>query len=317
MNFGDKLSGPDAALRTFAACRLAKLLAYVIPDMDALPPQVSDRLPIEVVAQDGVDISPYVRDPGIVARLLGYRGEIAFEVAPRRNAPSPILLCLFPRIQEGHEAVARAARAGSLIIGLSGNRLFAGLQGLYFHFSGTGCCVPVDGILDDVIERSTNPADTMRYGWCFGALPDPKTLRSESLLMIEDQIDAIREIGVDRIHPLAGSVVRIGDYVLYVGPDGQSLCVTTGQLALCRPVADRLYDVGLLPQVVGTTTNVGAVISMGAAVDHQLRHAYWQHYSGRAPSWAEASMAAEAMPAISVESEWQSARHLVFSDDSD
>jgi hypothetical protein len=305
------IEGPDAQHRLFAACRLAKLLAYGIPNLDELSDIAQGRLHIEVVAAPGVNVAAYMRDSDIVAKLLGFRGKIIFEYGDPSLAedPAPIVLFLLPKLCEGHEGFRRAARAESLMVGLSGDRLQAGLQGLFLQFSGFGVCVPIDCVLGDAVERSDHAANTMRFGWCMQQF-FRSALNSEALINLEGHIDTIGLTGFDNLHALAGSVVRIGEQVLYVGHNGHSLSVTSQQLALCRPAGDRLYDVAVLPGSVSNQVFTAAgLLQSGAAVDHQIFSLMSSHYKGKPPDWKTATVVETAKPAVSLNHSWQSFRH--------
>lgn len=311
MTSGVAIEGPDARLRLLAACRLAKLLAYGIPNLEELSRIAKGRLHVEVSAAPDVNVAPYIRDPDVVAKLLGFRGEIIFEYGDPTllDDPAPIVLFLLPKMCEGHEGFRRAAQAQSLLIGLAGDRLNAGLQGLFLQFSGYGHCVPIDCVLGDAIERSDHPAETMRYGWCMQQF-FRSALNSEALINLEGQIDTIGLTGFNKLHPLAGSVVRIGEQVLYVGHNEFSLSVTSQQLALCRPAGDGLYDVAVLPGAVSRQPfSAAGLVQMGAAADLEIQSLLRIQYQGKLPDWNTASVVETAKPAVSLDHSWQPLRH--------
>lgn len=301
--------------RALAACRLAKLLAYSIPNLLELPPPFQSRLRVEVVAASSIDADPYIRDSSLVAKLLGYSGTLSFERSDFAHVddPAPIMLFLLPYLCESHEGFARARQSGSLMIGLASNRLIAGLQSVYLSFLGIGDTFPVDCGLGDAVEYTSNPADTMRYGWVLR--PAIRHLNSDALLNVEAHIDEIGE-SLRSMHPLAGSVVSIGDQTLYVGHDGRSISATSRQLAFVRPVGESLYDVELFPVAASDRPfSASGLVQQGCAVDSLLKDAFRGAYSNGEPRWSDAKVVARSLPAVSMEYAFQSARHFLFNDE--
>lgn len=310
-----QVTGPDAVRRTLAACRVAKLFAYAVPDFASLPPEARS-LPVKVVAQPGVEVGPYVRDPTLVAAILGYQGTITFDVgsAAKPDRYYPIVLFLLRSLHEQHPEVGLAVRAESLVVGFAPTRLIAGLQGLFLQFSGAGNCMPVDLGLGAVEASERSLDDTMRFGWCLGPLRT--RLNSEALITLEGQVDGLA--AEDLLHPLAGSVVRIGGHEVYVGAGGKCVFLSSGHLGFCRQHSDGRYDLAQLSHQGWTPAiPIENVVSMGCAADLHLQGSFRHFYGYKEPVWADASSVASAEPATSLDHVWQSGRHMIFRDDDD
>lgn len=309
------LTGPDAAQRTLNAARIAKLLAYAIPDLGQLQQIESKLITIRVVTQPGVNVAPYIRDPDLVARLLNWDGEFSFDLSSHNpQEPPSVVLFLLPSLTETHPDVALAIESECLVIGLSGNRLIAGLQGLFLQFYGCGHCFPVECTLGGAADPVNDPLATMRHGWALGWPKAP--LNSHALINLEGQVDEM-DAG-DLNNPLAGSVVRIGEQVLYVGAGGRSACLKTGKLALCRAIGPQRYDVALLePQVFKADLTPFPILSMGCAADLHLQQAIRSGYGYQRPAWKDGIIVETNQPALTLDHEFQCGRHIIFNHDDD
>lgn len=240
-------SDPKARLHLIATCRLVKLIAALVSNLDALAAKY-DRLPIAIIGNTSEDIAPYIAYPSAVSRLLRLPRPIQF-CGWNPKSPLPIVICL----ARGVSAITRDQLAPnswpSIIGGFSETRLSASLQSAWLEFSGQGPSLLVDCTLGESVEVSGLPGDTRRYAWGLGpfeSFPQPGPLTH-----IKEQIDELNRTPPDRVHPLTGSVVEVAGRPLFVcRSDGLSLDLDTGMLTWCLHVAPGLYELRLTPHPI-------------------------------------------------------------------
>lgn len=296
------LPGEDPQnLRRITAVRIAKALAYSIPDFSKVTRSIC--LPIGVVAQHERDFEIYTRDPQAVAELLGV-GEVRYSRLGEGVDPPAIVMFLLPTITENMEAFGAAQTYGALMVGFGATRLTASLQSLYAHFRGYGHANQFSCGLGAGLEHTPDEGGSMAHGWTVG--PYPSSMQSDALITLEGQMDEAAETP-DGLHPLAGSIVRLGSHEVYVHHSGAAVDLATGQIGRCTLTGSNTYDLHFFPvRLDGSPPSSPAeLVRMGAGpVDHAISQRLLDIFQGALPSFEDGDLAEQQVEASSMDDAW-------------